>query len=507
MSRIKDAAILTSAKVVAMVMQVLAIGTYVRVLGNSSFGVFDYFTVVMAYVALIELGVINAFQREVLDCMATERRREVPSVCKLVSKLLLLAALAGVPIYAAVSKWLPFGFQGVHSGDLRLFATVAWFHLAGTLALMALNALLTGASAFTRLGILTASNGLAVPGLGMVGAVVSRTPEGVLIGMASGLVFSVGLGLVLTRPFWGIPDSVPISTPEVAKRLFGVGIRAYPARLSASLAGSLDRVIIANVMPGVLTTYALCFRVAQFFQELLVPIYQMMFPPISAAVVRQEADRARTIERNILAGAALGTSCALVGGGYGLSIVRIWSGSDVLPGVAAATFWLGLCKASDLVANITGIAHFAQGRMDRLIPFFATNMTLTALLTAPMVRWFGIGGVGAMNACLSVALLIPLVFTVRNRVAPDLRVWRVLLTFFCTLACGASISLVAAWGASQMSGTWAHVGWLLTAPLAVGLCFALEIKLLRIPVPSALRRRLPRIAAWLGSNDPSVPEP
>lgn len=488
-----------------MAMQIVAIRTYVKVLGQSSFGVFDYFTVIMAYVTLIDLGVLNAFQREVLDCVATDRRREVPAVCKLVFKLIGLAALAGIPIYAAISKWLPFGFHDVHPGDLRLFALVAWFHLAGTLLFMAMNALLTGASAFTKLGILTASNGLAVPGLGMIGAFVFRTPEGVLIGMASGLVFTLTLGSILTKPFWSMRDAAPISTQEVQKRLFGVGIRAYPARLSASLAGSLDRVIIANVMSGVLTTYALCFRVAQFFQELLVPIYQMMFPPISAAVVRQEADRARTIESHILAGAALGTSCALVGSGYGLSITRIWVG-ELLPGVAAATFWLGMCKASDLVANITGIAHFAQGRMDRLIPFFATNMTLTALLTAPMVRWFGIGGVGAMNACLSVGLLIPLMFTVRNRVAPDLRVGRLLLSFAGTVACGSAVSLLAALGASKMSSTWTHAAWLLTAPFAVALCFAIEVKVLRIPIPSAIQKRLPRLSAWLGAKGASAPE-
>jgi O-antigen/teichoic acid export membrane protein len=491
---------LVAAKVVTLGLQIASVRTYVRVLGDDAYGVVVYFTAIMGYVLLVDFGILSAAQRELLEIYARGERQAVRRAIKDAARMLLLSLLVGWGIYALLGSLLSLPFSDTVAASPAELAAFGCLHLAGNLAFLFCNGILAGAARFRRLGLSLAGGGVFAPGLGIAGVLVYRAPVGAIGGTALGFVLASALAMWLASVVWReAPREAGVSNRT--KNIVSAGARAVASRVSAQFGSTIDRVIIGNTVPTVLTPYALCYQVAHLLQDLLAPVYQTMFPEISRAMVQGTRQLSAAIERTVLIGVSFASSVIVVGSAYGEPLVRVWVSKDVefaLP----TTLLLGVYRSADFLISIVGISHFSAARMDRLIPYTVTNAILTILLTAFAVRGWGIVGVGTMNAAISTLMLMPLLYDVKKRYAPELALRRLFVRALGMLSVAAVVVSLAAWGASRLDGTVESALFCLTGPLAVGACYGLQVRFCGAPYPRSLVRQI--TSRWQGGLAPAA---
>lgn len=502
MTNTRNVVPLVAARVVTLGLQIASIRTYVRVLGDDAYAVFVYFTAIMGYVLLVDLGILSALQRELLEVYAKDERWAIRRTIKDGAKMLALSLVAGWGVYAVLAVVLKLPFSETVRVSMPLMALFGGVHLLGNLTFLFLNAVLAGAARFRRLGVSLLAGGAAAPALGIVGAYVSRSPQGVVAGTSIGFCLAALTAFVLAAPIWKQAPHGHEAPPRT-RSILQTGIRGFASRVSAQFGTSIDRILIGNTVPTVLTPYALCYQVAQLLQELLVPVYQTMFPEISRAMVKGPKELSIAVERTVLIGVSFASSMILVGSAYGDPILRLWVSKEVEYALWT-TLLLGVYRSADFLNNIIGIAHFSAARMDRLIPYTATNATLTIALTAFAVRGWGIVGVGVMNAAISTLILVPLLYGVKRRYAPDLALRRLFAKSVGMVAvAGVFVGLVG-WGTTFVDSTRESLWLCLTAPFAVGGCYLLQVKLCGAPYPKALANKI--LAKWQRDHSPAPNE-
>lgn len=331
------------------------------------------------------------------------------------------------------------------------------------------------------MSLTTATLGWLTPILGAAFVTIWGTPESVLVATASSALLSGGLGVM---SFHRKLRVYPIRPGRATYADFvGVGARSGTTRFANQVAGNVDKAIIPYFSPALLSRYQVCWVFVQAVFETVQPVYQVLFAKISKAVSARSESSTDEVERCFLLSAWVGASVIIVGSGLPAVVVPMWTGLS-FPGLAGIGVALGVYKASEYVTNCIGVTFFAQGRMDRLLPFALANALLTAALTGLSVSWFGLIGVAIQNAGVAILIAVPLVFAVRRHVFPELRVGVLLCRFAAMLVIGSGF----AYALTFFVGV--ALGWVvIAAPLAIGCCALLLSPIAKVDPRVLLRRR------------------
>jgi len=92
---------------------------------------------------------------------------------------------------------------------------------------------------------------------------------------------------------------------------------------------------------------------------------------------------------------------------FGSAIMHLWVPDKIFGSASLVMLCVALNYAGELHYRALGTAYVARGTLYRSVWFPAANGVATVLLTMPIVRAYGLAGIGIMNAVFSLVQLYP----------------------------------------------------------------------------------------------------
>ncbi|MBS1705386.1 MAG: oligosaccharide flippase family protein [Armatimonadetes bacterium] len=207
----------------------------------------------------------------------------------------------------------------------------------------------------------------------------------------------------------------------LAKAFVKVGIKGYPNRLMSMIAGSVDRVLLGSaVSKESLTNYDLSQKIPFGLSDLTASVRQTIQADVAKAHVEGEHLFTRAIDRYSRMSLAIASICILVPCGFGAPLLAIWLKERAYAGGAAVMLGMAIYRTMEVYFTCYGVGINAAKRPELMYPPIIWNSGVTLFATIPMVRAFGIEGLGIMNALIDIVLLVPFAWYMRRVLVPHL---------------------------------------------------------------------------------------
>jgi O-antigen/teichoic acid export membrane protein len=413
---------------------------------------------VVTWLALVELGFNLVFtHRLVQDGPAPDRFPEtVGSGLFLTAMTAIAAALVGAGLAACGSLWMPtlLGANGDNLESLRLGLLYASIGVALTMMQAAFTAIASSwldAGRTGAIGVIALACGIATTFVALsAGAGVSSLG---LAAVVRGVVGALGSGVYIAVQY----RKRGHARMRVSRAALGELLRtlAFPglARVLSTIAQNSEATVAAAfVGPTAAAVLGLSSRLYDVGRVLLVPISYSVFSPFADVMLREGADRARALYKELV-GMVLGLSMLLLASAVAVnaSFVRVWLAGDVYVG-GPMSLALAIAIFAYTFANLQSVLVAALGRIreSAVVSIVDTAARVAGLIV--LTSSMGILGI-PMASMIASAISIALCYRLLARGLATNVVALVPWTRFIALAVAfAAAAFVAAW--IEPAGGW-----------------------------------------------------
>ena len=418
---------------------------------------------VVTWLGLVELGFNLVFtHRLVQDGASPDRFPEtVGSGLALTSLSAIAAAVSGAALAAFGPLWMPMlvGASGENVADLRrglLFASVGVALTMMQAAFTAIAASWLDAGRTGAIGVLALGCGIATTFIALsAGAGVASLG---LAALVRGVVGALGSGAYIAVRY----RKRGHGRLRVSRAALGELLRtlAFPglARVMSTVAQNSEATVAAAfVGPTAAAVLGLSSRLYEVGRVLLVPISYSVFSPFADVALRDGAERARGLYKELV-GMVLGLSILLLASSVAVnaSFVRVWLGADVYVG-GPLSLALAVAIFAYTFANLQSVLVAALGRIREgaIVSIVDTGARVIGLLV--LTTRFGVVGIPVASLVAS-AISIALCYRELARGLASSVVVLVPWTRFAALATAfAAAAFAAAW--IEPARRWATLLW------------------------------------------------
>jgi len=379
---VRDAFTNIVAQAVMIAALVVATPLLVRVLGPERYGAFNVITVIMAYLANLDLGLARASTKYIPEAMARGAEAEARTVAGMVFAMVAVLATAGSLALAAGAPLLLDAFR--MSPTLRPEAAgalrVASVAVAGTVMTMPLIGALAGHQRFTLMNSVRVPATVLTALLPLAGVAMGLGLGGILWLLAAKAWVSFVAALVLCWRY--VPQTRPGFHWDgaLARQLLGFGAWTLFLQAGPMLTGSADRLIVgAAVGLTAVTYYGVPQQVTNAIKGVLDGVRAVLFTRFSQ-LNASDPDHLETLHRRSVECVAvgLGLVCFLVAGGAE-ELIALWMG----PGFETSATTGELLQAAGHIRAVVSVTVFVAALQAVLILAFLPWGLPGAALAAP----------------------------------------------------------------------------------------------------------------------------
>jgi O-antigen/teichoic acid export membrane protein len=479
---------------------------FLRHLGQSTFGLWLVGTQIIAYLLLMDLGIVALLPRETAYITGRTGRHDAPELRELVEKTLTLAfAQTPVVLIAAIVAlwWVPASWAA-----LRVPLAVALGLFVVTFPLRVFQAALTGLQdlAFVaRVQLIAWLAGVAVNVVLVVqGYTLSALAAGWCVTQAT-IIAACGLRLAVMFP-GAMPRRLAPRGLGRARDYVVRSVWVSVSQIAQVLLNGTDLMIIGAMLgPAAVVPYACTGKLVSVLANQPQAILQSAAPALSE--LRTTADRGRLFQVSAaLAQATLAVSglvaCIVLAVNAGF--VRWWVGPDQFGGVPLTLLLLAAMIIRHF--NTTNVyALFCFGHEKRLALTGLADGVATLALSAVLVQTLGLAGapLGAIAGVVLVSAPLNLAALSRETGVPRLRILTTLGPWLWRFAIVAVIAGFVGATLQPSSFPWLAV---LGAAAALLYSVAVVAPLLRSPAGVYLRPLIGRVTGALSSLTSRKPD-
>jgi len=386
---VRDAFANIVAQAVMIAALVVATPLLVRVLGPERYGAFNVITVIMAYLANLDLGLARASTKYIPEAMARGAEAEARTVAGMVFAMVAVLATAGSLALAAGAPLLLDAFRmspalrPEAAGALRV-ASVA---VAGTVMTMPLIGALAGHQRFTLMNSVRVPATVLTALLPLAGVAMGLGLRGILWLLAAKAWVSFVAALILCWRY--VPQTRPGFRWDraLARQLMGFGAWTLFLQAGPMLTGSADRLIVgAAVGLTAVTYYGVPQQVTNAIKGVLDGVRAVLFTRFSQ-LNASDPDHLETLHRRAVECVALGLGlvCFLVAGGAE-ELIALWMGpgfetsATILKIFTLAAFFFSL-------SLVTGELLQAAGHIRAVVSVTVFVTALQAVLILAFLPW------------------------------------------------------------------------------------------------------------------------
>lgn len=413
----QGALLISSARTVTMLLQIVAVPYILKCLGQHDYGVVFFAISVTRYIAILDPGLSDGATLSLLRAFAPGSTADAGRLWRTSVVTIGLHYTVGGLLFAWIGSKLNLSeMSGV--GNTSLVLGAAAFSWAFMNLAFANTVYMNARGEYKRLAINNVISAVVGTAASVVLVGVFRTPVAYLIGMALGPAVAFLAGAWHYRSDI-IVRSGSFASWTVTKEFLSLGLRNYGNRIANVLSGTADRVLLGGaVSQSLLGHYQNCTRIPEALGDLTSSVGQTTQPELSKAFLAGPESFAKSVHRNTLIAFAIGVCFILVPTAYAAPILRLWLGERAYAGGANVMLGMGVYRSLEMYLGILGMTMFVAGKAAWALPFTLWNGLVRVILTIPMARWIGLEGVALMNVGIHACQVLPATWFVAKRVAP-----------------------------------------------------------------------------------------
>jgi O-antigen/teichoic acid export membrane protein len=388
---------------------------YLKYLGIEAYGLIGFFATTQALLQLLDMGLAPTINREVARCSASGDLKQAGKLLHTLAIVYWAMAVAIAMLIMAMAPLIAeYWLQSKHLSSQTISHAVMLMGLvvACRWPIGLYQGALMGAQRLT----VSSSVSIAMSTLGSLGAVgvlvfVSPTIEAFFIWQAGiGLVYAVTMRWAAWRVI-GRLTWLRFDVDEL-KRIWHFSVGMSGVALSATVLTQLDKVILSKMLGlEAFGHYMLATVVVSGLYVLILPMFNVIFPRLSALVVAGDTGKLTDLYR--LATRMLATvlfPIAMILVVFAKDLIQIWTGnSDIASSVAPIVSLLAIGSALHGVMFLSYALQLAYG-MTRL-PLMINGLLMIILV--PVIIFFALtyGALGGAMAWLLFHVLYVLLGT------------------------------------------------------------------------------------------------
>lgn len=417
--RTSGIAILVGGRFAWLLLQVVALAIYFRVLGKEAYGIAVAVSLYRGLMKLLDLEIPSgALQRLSVAFHSDENRAW--RLFRTTLGMQSLVALAGALVLVLGPVLAPLSAESKAYPALgAMFAVAAAQHVTDTLS-STLTIPFMARERFRQLAVFDSYLPMVFTTLMVGGVLMFRTPLALTIGTAAeslaGLLVKVALyrkteSLAVLRPRLELP---------LAREIFNVGWRVYLTNLSSKIGSTADKLIIEHVLgPDAVGFYNAAVRIPQVMLETFTRMSEAITPNMTAVAAHDPKAFSELLRRNALVVATVSATGIVAIGGLGVPLIQAWIKSTD-PAAGLIVLLMALYYGLEQHFSTFTRGFFAQNKISWMLPFTIWNTTITLLLTGPLARHVGLGGVAAMNLGIDLVQIVPITYVTVRVIAPEI---------------------------------------------------------------------------------------
>ncbi|RYG79241.1 lipopolysaccharide biosynthesis protein, partial [bacterium] len=439
--RTSGIAVLVGGRFAWLLLQVVALAIYFRVLGAEAYGVAVAVSLYRGLMKLLDLEIPSgSLQRLSVAFRGDEARAwrlfgttlGLQSLVALVGAALLVFGPVLAPLSSETKMYPALG---------AMFAFAAVQHVTDTFS-STLTIPFMARERFRQLAIFDSYLPMVFTVLMVGGVLFFRTPLALTIGTAAESLAGLLVKVVLYRRTESLAVLRPRLEPALAHEIFNVGWRVYLTNLSSKIGSTADKLIIEHVLgSAAVGLYNAAVRIPQVMLETFTRMSEAITPNMTAVAAHEPRAFSELLRRNALVVATVSATGIVAIGGLGTPLIQAWiKSSDPTAGLIVLLMALYYGLEQHFSTYTRGF--FAQNKIAWMLPFTIWNTTITLLLTGPLARHVGLGGVAAMNLGIDLLQIVPITYVTVRVIAPDLAFRPLLLRSTMILGTGFVVAVL-----------------------------------------------------------------
>ena len=388
-------------------LQIISLAVSVRVLGDAAYGVATYFAIIRVLWQFVDLDIPQGLV-QVLS--KTFRVDEAKSWHYFRSGLFLHLIFGGVgaiglilgPLYLGKTQELQ------NYPQLNLLCLVAGLQFFFDTYGSAYNAPFNAREEFGKVAKLTSVVPLFALVLSIVLVVVLRSPLAILLATLFDSVVQFILKIwFIKKNEPGFPVK-PKADLECCRDIVKMGLKSYVAGLSTRIAGTIDKVIVFNVLGKEMqAVYNIACRIPQILLEAFGKIAESVTPEMTHLSANEPHKLAEIFRRNFRFIGFVAAVGIMFVSGFGDIIQRAWLNKQY-ENFGLIVFLMGIYNGLELHHSTITRVFFAQGKPHLMLPFSLWNSAITVTCTTFLTKKYGLIGPAAMNCFIDIAQIIPI---------------------------------------------------------------------------------------------------
>jgi O-antigen/teichoic acid export membrane protein len=493
MSRTRSSIVIFLTKALSLGLQLLAVRFYLENLGETLYGTYLFALTLAPYFNLLDVGIAPAAIKLMSEREALQDREGMLRLQRAMLAFQLVTACAliviGTILLVVPAAWLKLDTP---TWDLRWIFVVVNATFVLTILANTLTALFQANRMFPQIAL---RDGLvsAIGAAASIAVVITtKSPLGLAITLCATAAVSVLTISWLTVRTFGTSAIIPAWHGPTIRDLYRFAAQLYLPSNIRAIARTLDKLLIPV---GINITALAPYNVAYKIPWSLLGILSPSFAPVLPHLAREQAlsiDRfSKEVDR--LSRMLMGVSLALIviPCAFGGPLLNLWLG----PSAPASGEWmvllLGISCGMELYGQTFGQAIVARAKPLLELPFNILEIILIGAMTVPVARTYGLVGVAAGLAVISVIKVPVMVIYFRGAIMPSFPLRNHLLKAASALALGCLLAagcfLLCRTPAFQQFPILALPAIPIAAIIAVALVYALGL----CDVPDPLLNRLP----------------
>ena len=408
----KQSLFLMGARVLSALVTVVSMRFFINWFGDEKYGAYLVGQNFFFFVGLLDPGIFVGAARRMTEAFHHDRTEEAWRIHRTQFTLGVIIVLVGIGAFALLGAVLPLkSFSLNTSNTLMTFIGVQF---AAAWLLQYIAAALAARDKFSLQGTTTFLSTFT----GAVAALVlgSRPPHSLVL-VAAGYGFGTLAGLLMGLVWIKIKDPefrlVFGVDKDIAADLAHQGLTNYPNRVAGTVSNRSDRQIIGVPFPGIAGHYQFIARPVEIMTDLIGGVIETTQPDITRSAQVGPEVAASKLHRNALVIWAMACCLMMVPSAFGDTVLRVWVPGKFFPFAGLVMVCTALNYAGELHYRALGTIYVARGTLYRSVWFPAINGLATVILTMPIVRAYGLAGIGIMNAVFSLVQLYPRILHVR----------------------------------------------------------------------------------------------
>ena len=472
------------ARLLSLIVTLVSAPLFLDWLGKERYGLYAIGLNYYLFVSLIDIGFNVGAQKRMTEAFHVGDAERAWRI----HRVQLLCGFSVV--FAAYLLYLLLGFtqhiRGISFEETKPFFAFLGLQFCASWASLYFSSVLAAQNKFSLQGAMFFLTTFCAAAGALAMAYHYRTVVSVAAGYGCGSLVGLGIFLVILKiqdPAFQLRLSYD---KDIARDIGKVGATSYPNRLLGTFANRSDRQLIGTFVDiGLAGWYATACRPAEVVTELLGSMIDTTQTEITKRVHESAEKGSAALHRNSLIVWAVACSFLVVPCSMGESIIRQWMHRDLFALQGLVMLGIAINYAGELHYRALGTYFVAKGTLYRSVWFPAANAVLTLAFTIPVVREWGLPGVGVMNALLTVVQLYPRMAIMRKETGGHFPVGRHFLKSMGIFGLSGGFCAVGYWLSWTMDKSLLS---LLAAPVLAFGCLWACIGLGLTPAPTFLGR-------------------